>query len=285
MSAAWNHFWFAEGNPLHLAMIRVLFFAFLLFVAQKSTIRDWARLYQHDPAFWRPVSFFRLFPPPPTSAAFVRLMKVLVVVWYVAIAWAASGLLFPLGGIAATLMTLYMLGYENQFGKTNHARTLLPVISLILTCAPADPLCFKPLFQITSPEYGYFWPIQLGRVLVSIVWCFAGIAKLRNAGLTWATSNNLPALLKLHVMDYYFVPPKFPAFAAWLCRQDLLCRMAAVGTMILELAFPLGLFYVPLGIAFAAVCMGLIVGFATAQGPLFLPLFTMMFLLWFPYPA
>jgi hypothetical protein len=122
-------------------------------------------------------------------------------------------------------------------------------------------------------------------VLVSIVWCFAGIAKLRNSGLTWATSNNLPALLKLHVMDYYFVPPKAPALARWLARQDLLCRALAVGTVVLELGFPLGLFWEPLGQLLAAACMGLLIGIALTQGPLFLPLFFMLFLLWFPFPA
>src|SRR5688572_26710522 len=99
--SAWNAFWFAEGNPLHLAIIRVLFFLFLFFVSTKSTIRDWARLYQHSPTFWHPVSFFRLFPHPPTSARFVRLMGVAVVVWRASTLWAASGLLFPLGNIVA----------------------------------------------------------------------------------------------------------------------------------------------------------------------------------------
>lgn len=285
MSAAWNQFWFADGDALHLAIIRVTFFFFLFFVSTKSTIGQWARLYHQAPEFWRPVSFFKLFPAPPTSARFVRVMDVLVVVWRITILWAATGALFPLGSIAATVMTLFMLGYENQFGKTNHARTLLPLIALILTCAPADPMCYQPVFEITSSQYGYFWPIQLGRVQVAIVWFFAGVAKLRHTGLTWATSNNLSALLKLHVMDYYFVPPKFPWFARWISRQDMLCRMLALGTLGLELAFPIGLFWEPLGMAFAAMCMMLIVGFALAQGPLFLPLFTVMFLLWFPYPG
>ncbi len=285
MTEAWHAFWFAPGNATHLGIIRVLFFVFLFFVAGKSTIREWARLYHRTPAFWRPVSFFRWFPAPPTTRGFVRVVDIGVVVWKASILWAATGLLFPLGAFAATIMTLLMLGYENQFGKTNHARTLLPIIALILACAPADDLCYRPVFELTDARYGYFWPIQLGRVQVAIVWFFAGVSKLKHSGWRWGVTDNLSTLLRLHVMDYYFVPPKAMPLSRWLSRQDWLCRVLAVGTLVLELAFPIGLFVPELGMLFAALCMGLIVGFALAQGPLFLPLFVMLFLLWFPYPA
>lgn len=285
MSAAWNHFWFAPGDPVQLGIIRTLFYVFLLFVATKSTIGAWARLYHRLPAFWRPVTFFQLMPPPPQTPSFVRLMDVGAIVWKLSIVWAATGLAFPFGGIAATLTTLWMLGYENQFGKTNHARTLLPIVSLILTCAPPDALCYRPVFSFTDPAYGYFWPIQIARVQVAIVWFFAGISKLRHSGLRWAVSNNLSSLLKLHVMDYYFVSPKAPPLARFLAGQDWLCRLLAVGTLVLELGFPLGLFFPVLGMVLAGLCMGLLIGFALAQGPLFLPLFSMLFLLWFPFPS
>jgi hypothetical protein len=278
----WNSFWFAPGDDHHLGVVRILFFLFLFYFATRATVGDWARIYETSPQVWRPVSFFRWLPKPPASARFRRLVDVTAVVWKISILWAASGVFFPLGGIAATITTLLMLGYENQFGKIHHLQGMLPIIALILSCAPADALCHRPVFELTSSSHGFFWPIQLARVQLVIIWFCAGIAKVRHSGLRWGVSNNLSSLLKLHVMDYYFIPPKLPRLARWLSRQDLLCRGLAVGTLVFELAAPAALFYEPFGQLFALLGMGLLVGFAAAQGPTFLPLFLMLFLFWAP---
>src|SRR5688572_28231760 len=125
----------------------------------------------------------------------------------------------------------------------------------------------------------------MGRVLVAIVWFSAGIAKELYGGISWVTSHNLSKLLKLHQMDYYFVAPKLPWLNRFIASKPRLCSMLALGTVILELGFPLALFDQRAAMVLVPSTLMILTGFTLAQGPLFLPLFSLTFLLWFPYAS
>jgi hypothetical protein len=283
MSDAWHSFWFQAGNPVHLGFVRAMFFLLLFVVARGAMLDGYARLYLTVPAAYQAVTFYRWFRAPAVPRWIASHMRLLVGLWYGSMLLGAAGILFPLGNLAAALLTLLLIGFRKQFGKINHARNLLPLFAIVLSFAPRDALCVAPLFELVGGEHGYFWPIQLGRVLLAICWFSAGIAKLRYAGPRWSVSDNLSRLLKLHVMDYYFVPPKAPRLARWLPQQPALCMLLASGTLIFELAYPIALFDPHAAMVIVPSSLLLILGFALAQGPLFVPLFTLTVLLWFPY--
>jgi hypothetical protein len=278
----WAGFWFLPGNAIYLGVVRVLFMVTLFITVKTVRLPQFGQLYLTVPTAYYPTTFYRWFPRsfPRWIATHAVMLERL---WYAAILLAGSGLLFPLGSIAVAVLTLFLIGLRKQFGKIVHAKNTLPLFAIILACAPADALCIGPSFPLVDAAHGYFWPLQLGRVLVALVWFSAGIAKLRYGGRRWIFSDYLSKLLRLHVFDYYFVPPRAPSLSRWIANHQALCVLLAIGTHILELGFPLALFHPWAALFFVPSSLLLIIGFVFAQGPFFRPLMILTILVWFPY--
>lgn len=282
MMDAWHGFWFAPGNVAQLGQVRVGFFCLLFMCSLASAAPKWAEVCTAAPHFWRPVSLFRLLPRAPGSPAFSVYVRRGMWVWTASIVLAALGFAFPFGSLAAAVFTFLLFGLENQFGKIHHQFNLMPLIALTLSVAPSDRYCVWTVVELPDSSSGLFWPIQLIRTLISFTWLAAGISKIRKGGLRWMVGDNLSNLLRLHVMDYYFKPPGLPGFSQWMARRTVLCRLAAVGTVVFEVAFPLALLDGAPALVFPLMGVVLLLGFAAAQGPFFYPLALVSLLAWAP---
>ena len=280
----WSNFWFSKGSSVHLGGVRVLTFVLLYLMARKSSspwvrVGSWLEVRSNVPVFWQPIALFRILPAFSSE----RIGNLVTITWKVSLAAAVVGLLSPIPQIVAAVLSLFVLGFQNNFGKIHHGTALIPFVLATMACAPADSLMTWPVFEIVSNKVGYHWPIQMVRVLIALCWFGAGISKLRHGGLRWIFSKNLSTLLHMHTLDYYFAPPPSTVLTEFLAKRPILCSMLAGYSVVLELLFPCALLSPQLALMIVPQSLLLILGFALFQGPLFLPLFMLTAIYWFPF--
>ena len=76
------------------------------------------------------------------------------------------------------------------------------------------------------------------QVLMALVFCISGCAKLRTSGVAWAFSDNLR---NTFIMQQYLGDPP-TNWALWIASQRWLCYTLAAATLLFETTAPLALF-------------------------------------------
>ena len=96
----------------------------------------------------------------------------------------------------------YLMGLPHNFGQTQHFDTLVVFASGALALSRAGDACsFDGLIAAARgrslsppPDDGeYRWPIRFVWVAMALIFCAAGVSKLRHSGLEWIFSDNLEA--------------------------------------------------------------------------------------------
>ncbi|MGH7175962.1 MAG: DCC1-like thiol-disulfide oxidoreductase family protein, partial [Tepidisphaeraceae bacterium] len=151
----------------------------------------------------------------------------------------------------SAVLGLYLLGVPHNFGKTGHGDGVLALMMFIFALSRCgDGWSVDSLFRAWRSRQPrprraisgeYTWPIRFGWILLSIVFCAAGIAKLRISGLEWVTSDNLSNM----ILQHYYGEYSYPGFdlGPRIAQIKWLCRVMAGGTLVLEVFFPLVLFF------------------------------------------
>lgn len=139
-----------------------------------------------------------------------------------------------------------------------------PTIGLFLLAFAEAPSADAP----PSPEYR--WPVALTRLVFAFGYLSPLLAKLRFAGPAWFTADNMRAWIMVN--EPLTRAPLGPTIAS----SDALCWAVALGTLGLELLFPLAVFsrraarvLVPLAAAFH-VGTALVLGYLFPGLPLLL---------------
>ena len=93
-----------------------------------------------------------------------------------------------------------------------------------------------------APNAEYRWPIRLVWVVFAFVFFGGGVAKLRHAGLAWATSDTLASyLVQAAIPLARPAGPPLTDWGFWIARHARLGRAIAAATLVIELGFPLAL--------------------------------------------
>lgn len=247
LHSAWKHqsaAWFAPMDARALAICRVLVF---WHVWPGFRVRDYAAYADFKSSAWYPVSFFDAWSIPLLDGSGLWAASLAASVFAFC---ALIGLLYPVSAGASALLTLYLHGVPQNFGKVNHSENLLMLALLVFAFARAadawsvDALISRwrrrsPTSTAASALRSghYRWPIRFVMLLIVTMYGAAGVSKLIKSGWEWAFSDSFRFLLLRH--HFTHDPPT--QLAVWLADYPVLCQAVALGALCLELAAPLAL--------------------------------------------
>ena len=271
LASAWRRFWFSPVTPTNLGVARCLFFLGLALFYFPHDFSGWGSV---SPALFQPIWLFDSFRIPVLSEDLLRIVQI---TWKAALLSSAIGFMTrPSMAISAILGT-YLLGLGHNFGQTYHFDAILVLAFWILAFSRAgdawsvDALRHAAQHRDVAgppPSPEYHWPVQLILVAFSLVFCAAGIAKLRGSGLQWIFSNHLAILLdrvQYHISD---ADPVLP-WSSTVARIPGAAMMMAFSTIFFESLYPIALFSRRLRPLFVLGGIFLILGIRAMMGPTF----------------
>ena len=282
--AAWNRFWFEPGPAAALGICRVLFFGTLLLWQLPHDFSPWGA---YSSVFWMPIWLFDTLRVPLLPASAIAAVQA---IWKAALFLAAIGLFTRVAMVVAFVLGTYLMGLPHNFGQTQHFDTLVVFACGALAISRAADawsvdgwLASRRRGEpIVRPDDGeYTWPIRFVWVAMAMIFCAAGISKLRHSGLDWIFSDNLALLLQrqqYHISD----GEPWTNWGLWVARHPWVAQAMAASSVVIETLFPLSLFsrharriLVPAGLLF-------LVGIRALMGPTF-EQFMLCYVFWIPW--
>ncbi|WP_369393000.1 hypothetical protein AB5J72_39560 [Streptomyces sp. CG1] len=185
-------------------------------------LRMRSRLFRRDPG--RPMPLLGLLPIPRMSAVAFDVSGVffVAVLLLAAAGWQTRWML-------AVALVLYVFHFGQILDRSGILKktNLTPLYLGTLLVAPG----LDAPWTVTTPH----WPVIATQALLACTYFAAGLAKLRNTGLRWATGEPLRAYL----VDNYLW--REAPVAWWVARHRTLCALMSGYTLAVELLFPLAL--------------------------------------------
>jgi len=237
---AWRRYWFTPASLTDLGVSRIVLVAIILYLNGPGR---YVRVAVVDPALWSPVPLLQVLgigQPTVTAIQWMSLASNMLLVC------AALGLLARPALLTALPLLLVLEAMGNSVGKVTHALIPLLYAVLFFGLGPSDRafslgamwhraraahrtgLGSLPPSR-TSAMAG--WPLDLLFVELAAFYFFAGVSKLRDAGLAWMDGYTLQ----------YHLLFKGTAAGAWLAGHLGLCALLSVLVMAFELGTPLGM--------------------------------------------
>jgi predicted DCC family thiol-disulfide oxidoreductase YuxK len=264
----WLHFWFEPVRPTDLGIARALFFGGILLLYAGEDFSAWGGVSE---AFWLPLPVFETFGLKPLAPA---VLDSLQIVWRGALLFSAIGFCSRVAMGVAAVLGFYLLGLPHNYGHVYHFDALLVIASAVLACSRAgDGWSIDALVSSRDrdelPASGeYTWPIRMVWVAMALVFLAAGVAKLRNGGLEWVTSDNMSILLMratYHVSD----ADPISDFGLWIAERPWLSRTVAGLSLGVELGFVLSLVSHRARVLMVPAAFLMLVGIRVLMGPTF----------------
>ena len=225
----WNRFWFTPASPLGVVATRVLAAGNALWLLLSRP--DIPEMVAWPPEFLtavdRPLSVrFLLFGLPVTTewALFALAHACLVT--------AMIGLL-PRVSCALSAILLYHFASFEQLLTGGGALWFLGFTQPILILFVSSFTASASRARAWSGEWR--WPLAAAQVLFSLTYLWAGVAKLRYAGLSWFSGDRIRDLILGQMSKETLVTP----WAAAVAASPLACSSIGAGTLIVELLWPL----------------------------------------------
>jgi len=171
-------------------------------------------------------------------------------VWKLSLVLSAIGLFTRFSNIVSFVLSIYLFGLPNSFGKTHHLDVLLLWAFLIFSASRcADALSVDQWLRnrrgrkTTTPVLSgeYTWPIHLIWVVMALIYFEAGVAKLRHSGIWWVTSNLMSVYLQraqYHITD----AEPLSNWGLYIAAHPMMSHLLALMGISLELSYPLALF-------------------------------------------
>jgi hypothetical protein len=282
-AAVQERFWFAEASPKPLALLRLLFFGWLFLWYWGY---DFRAIALHPEELWQPVHLLRVLGLDCIPSE--RTLDVLQAAWKTTLLSACVGLASRPSALVACLLGAYLLALTHSFHKINHSDGALVLTMGVLALAPiGDVWSLDRLARrwrlgerLAAPGFGgeYWWPIQMTRVLLVLVFLGSGISKLVNGGVAWVWSDHLYASVTLlRATRETLLSVRLP----WESHYWL-WRALAMGTVAIELAAPLALFSPRARLVIIPGLLSLQIGILLLMGDNFTQ-FMALYLFWIPW--
>ena len=154
------------------------------------------------------------------------------------------GYLTPLTTKTSALLVLFYQGLLRSFGHFNHDEMLGVYYLIVLAFSPCGDgfsVDSLPGQRAKKPEFAYGFPILLMWLLMAWVYFSSALIKLRIAGLSYFSEDNLPALAIMHSLDNLH-DTQF-RFAFWLPAVRQYSPFAVGLILLWELLFPLAVLW------------------------------------------
>jgi predicted DCC family thiol-disulfide oxidoreductase YuxK len=239
-----HDFFTAATSPVNLAIFRIVLFAVVLSSFSIHNVQWFAAL----PADLQ-------FAPPGLSLVLAHVPINQTVAWYASVALTIScvfcmiGLFTRTALIASLVLSVYVLGIPQLFGKINHYHHLIWFILILAVSPCADVLSIDAVRKswqradrgVTDPpaaSIAYALPLRFVWILMGLIYFFPGFWKAWTSGVAWAWSDN-PRNMMYN---------KWAELAGWtsLFRIDhhpLFFKISALFTLAFELSFIFLIFF------------------------------------------
>lgn len=281
---AWSRFWFTPGPASTLGFCRMLFFTGLCLWQIPHDYSPWGA---YSSVLWMPIWLFDEFNVPllPPIA-----LDVIQTVWKLSLILGAIGLFTRAASIVAFGLGIYLMGLPHNFGQTQHFDTLAVFVLLAMALSrPADAWSIDALVVASrrrsaerpADDGEYTWPIRYVWVAMALIFCAAGIAKLRRSGFEWIFSDNLAMLLR---RQQYRISDGEP-LTSWglvVASHPLIAKMMAAASVTVETVFPLALFSRTARLLLVPAALSFLIGIRVLMGPTF-EQFMICFVFWVPW--
>jgi len=234
-------YWFRPASAVNLAVARILFAATALWIVLSRP--DLPTLLTLPDVIWMSV-------PRMHRVAYLLVFnlmteRVLYVTLAISLMAAIIGLRARVACFVSGLLLYHFAPLETLFwtpDPTLRGLTLPTLGLIILAFSRCDRVLSvggaKRKTPLISPEHR--WPIRLLQLLLAEVYWFAGIAKLRNAGLAWVSANNLQGYLMAYSQLYGIHGGSSLGYR--VAAHGTICSLIAWIGISVELLFPLALF-------------------------------------------
>jgi vitamin K-dependent gamma-carboxylase-like protein len=171
-------------------------------------------------------------------------MTILKVAMVLSLAAGAVGFLTPISTKTSFLLVLFYQGLLRSFGHFNHDEMLAVYCLAVLAFTPCgDEFSLDKRLRKTRsdrPVFAYAYPILLMQLLMAWVYFSSALIKLRVAGLTYLSPENLPALSIYHSLDNLHDTSFRVAF--WLPQIKEYLPVVVGLVLVWEFVFPLAVF-------------------------------------------
>ncbi|TML76864.1 MAG: hypothetical protein E6G04_09975 [Actinobacteria bacterium] len=226
---------FSAGTPERLAAIRIGLCSAL---ALRLTRTVYLSIAGQPHSLYRPLSFMHLLHSMPPWGVVLPIQVVGgVAAVLAALGWRARHTL-PLAWACGLLLG----GMTTSLGKVVHNDVLLLLCMVPLLPAPvSDAWSLDARAGRTKPgdPMRYGWPVQTALIVVAGSYFFSGFAKLVNSGPAWALGSNMRWVLYIS-SDSRPSPDHWSLFIA---DRAWLAHLVAASILLLELGFPIVLFW------------------------------------------
>ena len=183
-------FFLQPDFPLNLAILRVLTFGMIA----ASTARE--GIVQHTG-----LPDILLHPISGLGPLLTTMLPSEPSVHYIVIAWITLSLAACLGfftrftTIASLLLSLYVMGIPQLYGKVNHMHHLMWFAAICASSRCGDVFSLDSLIRKRGPAPGpsptYGLPLRFAWILLGMVYFFPGIWKIWTGGIDWIWSDHL----------------------------------------------------------------------------------------------
>lgn len=268
---ALDRVWFVSAPAARLGAARAVLGGYTLWYLGRR-VRMLRRIAATDPARFQPVGPARVLRRPlPVPVVHATTIATLAAAAAFTVGWRhpVSGPVFP------ALLT-WTLAYRNSWSMVFHTDNALVLHALVLGLAPsADALSLDaragrsgspagdPL--VADPRYG--WPLQLAQALSGAAYAVSGVAKLAGPlGYRWASGEHLRRQVAVDGIRKELGGEQVPPLAAALFPRPWVWRLAAVATLVVELAAPIVVGARRLRVPMAAALFGMHWGIRAVMG-------------------
>jgi predicted DCC family thiol-disulfide oxidoreductase YuxK len=237
-------FFTARTSPINLAVLRIVFFAVLFqFVDVEHVV--WFSQIPPELRF-PPVGVGWLLPYVPVNPTAVAFTAVMLRACCLS---ALVGLFSRTSAGLAALLSLYVLGVPELYGKVNHYHYLVAFAALLAASPCGDALSCDAVRAAwrradggqtapPAPSMAYAVPLRFVWLLVGLIYVFPGFWKLWSSGFDWAFSDNLSLQMHAKWLEYGDWTPFFR-----LDQHPLLSQAAAFLTIVFEISFVFLIFF------------------------------------------
>ncbi|PYS65544.1 MAG: hypothetical protein DMF74_03695 [Acidobacteria bacterium] len=237
-------FFTATSAPVNLAVFRIVLFTLVLFSFSMGN-----------------VAWFGSLPPelrfPPTGLNFLisHIPITETVAWYAALALTLGCIACILGLFTRTsiiiclVLSIYVLGVPQVFGKINHYHHLIWFMAILAVSPCSDVLSIDAVRKswrradrgTTEPPtscIAYALPLRFVWLLMGVIYFSAGVWKMWTSGYRWAWSDNPRNLMYNKWMELSGWMPVFR-----IDHHPLLFKVSALFTLAFELSFIFLIFF------------------------------------------
>jgi predicted DCC family thiol-disulfide oxidoreductase YuxK len=237
-------FFTATSAPINLAVFRIVFFAVLFHCVDVEHV-VWFSQIPPELRF-PPIGLGWLLPyvpVDPTTAAFTA------AILQVCCLSALVGFFSRTSAGLAALLSVYVLGIPQLYGKVNHYHYLVAFAAILAASPCGDALSVDAVRNAwrrandgqtapPGPSMSYALPLRFVWLLMGLLYFFPGFWKLWSSGFDWIFSDNLRLQMYSKWLEYGDWTPFFR-----LDQHPALSQMGALFTIAFEISFVFLVFF------------------------------------------